>query len=166
MLSSRFLLVPMYLGLIIAMLAYDWAFMKELWEMSHGLLSGAAEHTKEFLLVGVLGLLDSAMIANLIVMIMIGSHSIFVREIKADSFEKGAMPRFLIGLTSGILKVKMGSSLVSVSSIHLLTAFMNTEHNSWEELSKKLLIHFAFITSAYVFCVMETKMHPPELGAH
>lgn len=156
LLASRYLLVPMYLGLIVAMLAYDYAFMAELWHMAKHLFT--VEDAKEFLLLGVLQLLDMAMIANLIIMIMIGSQSIFVDEID----QKGShMPRFLKGLTSGLLKVKMGASLVSVSSVHLLTDFMSIAHVSWDELLKKVILHSMFILAAYVFAVIEVKLHPP-----
>jgi len=157
LLSSRYLLVPMYLGLIGAMICYNYAFMCELFHMATHL--NTAENLKEFCLMGTLNLVDAAMVGNLIIMVMIGSHSIFVNEI--DSTRKG-MPRFIKGLTSGLLKVKLGSSLVSVSSVHLLAAFMNSGHESWEELSKKIALHVAFIISAFIFAMMEVKLHPPQ----
>lgn len=160
LLAARFMLVPMYVGLILVMFFYNYAFFLELCRMGVGIFHQTTE-LKEFLLMGALSLLDMAMIANLIVMIMIGSHSIFVAEILTKDFPGNRPPRFLIGLTSGLLKVKLGASLVSVSSIHLLGAFISTEHLEWSDLVKKLLIHGAFILSAFVFAKMEVELHPP-----
>jgi uncharacterized protein (TIGR00645 family) len=157
-LISRFFLIPMYVGLMVCMLMYNITFFKELWEMCHSFIE-MQENLKELLLLGVLSLLDMVMIANLIVMITIGSYSIFIKEI--DSANVTFAPRFLRGLTSGILKVKMGTSLVSVSSIHLLTDFMNAKHTSWDDLTKKMIIHIAFIISAFAFAKMEAIIHPP-----
>jgi uncharacterized protein (TIGR00645 family) len=163
LLKTRYLLVPMSFGLLFAMLLYDYAFFKDLWELFKSFFTAHdTEEMRHILLIGVLGLLDALMVANLIIMIMIGSHSIFVQEITNEYFHKGKMPRFLKGLTSGMLKAKMGSSLVSVSSIHLLAAFMDVEKTPWEDLNKKLIIHGAFIVSALVFAFIEIKFHPPE----
>ena len=159
LLGSRYLLVPMFIGLILSMLAYNYAFLCELWSLG-GSLFHHHEELKEFLLVSTLSLLDMAMIANLIIMIMIGSYSIFVSEIHAKKLGD-KMPRFLIGLTSGMLKIKMGASLVSVSSIHLLTMFMNTAHTDWDDLLKKILIHVMFIVAAVYFAKIEVMTHPP-----
>jgi uncharacterized protein (TIGR00645 family) len=158
-LISRFFLIPMYVGLMVCMLMYNFTFFKELWGMCHSFFDMKDENLKELLLLGVLSLLDMSMIANLIVMITIGSYSIFIKEINCENVTFA--PRFLRGLTSGILKVKMGTSLVSVSSIHLLTDFMNTKHSSWDDLLKKMFIHIAFIISAYAFAKMEAIIHPP-----
>jgi len=155
-LGCRFLLLPIYLGLVICMLFYNIAFFRDLWSLGASFMG---EHGEEYLLLGVLGLVDMAMIGSLVVMIIIGSYSVFVSEIRPEDM-RGRAPRFIIGLTSGILKVKMGMSLVSVSSIHLLAAFMS-EHSSWDSILKKLVIHLAFILSAFVFSRIEATLHPP-----
>ncbi len=90
------------------------------------------------LMLAVLTLIDITMIGNLIKMIITGSYQTFVEKITADHSEK---------VGSGLLKVKMGSSLVGVSSIHLLQSFINSSEQSNRELFVKVVIHMVFLLS-------------------
>jgi uncharacterized protein (TIGR00645 family) len=156
-LSGRYLIIPMYLGLTVGMVLYDITFFKELCH----LFIHPFDNAPEILMLGFLGLVDMTMIANLILTTTIGGYSIFVHEIRTNGNKR--MPRFLHHLTSGSLKIKMGGSLVGVSSIHLLTSFINVSNVSVADLTKQLVIHFSFIISALVMAKIETMCHPPEL---
>jgi len=132
--GSRWILVPFFLGLIIAQLFYCFKFVETVWELCksfHGL-----DETKLMLMV--LTLIDITMIANLIKMIIGGSYQTLVEKIAFDHSEK---------VGSGMLKVKMGSSLVGVSSIHLLQTFINSQSESFREIVVKCSIHLIFLVS-------------------
>jgi uncharacterized protein (TIGR00645 family) len=164
LMGSRFVLVPMYLGLSLYMAMYNIAFFGALW----GCLVDFTTHPNfrefsEILKLAAIDAVDSVMIANLIVMISCGSYSIFVREIDT---EREHLPRFIKGMTSGILKVKIGGSLVGVSAVHLLASFINAKAVGWDVLLKQLVIHLSFILSAWVFARMEVLLHPPEAKEH
>lgn len=126
--------MPFYLGLIVAQAIYCFKFMESLWELC--LHFQGMEETK--LMLAVLGLIDIVMIANLIKMIISGSYQSFVEKIENDHMEK---------VSSGYLKVKMGGSLVGVSSIHLLQAFINSAQVSTREVVIKASIHIIFLIS-------------------
>lgn len=165
-LASRYFLVPMYLGLIIYMAMYNVAFFGALYDSIREFITLHQDFKamKELLELAAIDGIDMVMIANLIVMITVGSHSIFVNEIEAHT-KSEHLPRFIKGLTSGILKVKMGASLVGVSAVHLLTSFINVNKIGWGALSMQLVIHLSFILSAFVFAKMEIMMHPPHAEA-
>ncbi len=159
-LGSRYTLIPVYVGLIAAIILYDINFFQQL---GH-LISNFRENTEETILLAVLGLVDIVMLTNMVLLILVGSYSIFVSEIHFDNIEN--RPRFLNALTTGTLKIKMGGSLIGVSSIHLLKSFINIEHVPTDALIKQLCIHFAFIISAFVFAKMENLLHPTTQTTH
>lgn len=132
--ESRFLLVPFYLGLIVAQVIYCYKFTLSLWELCHS-FRGMSETE---LMLAVLTLIDITMIANLIKMIISGSYQSFVEKMEKDHSEK---------ISSGYLKVKMGTSLIGVSSIHLLQAFINSAQVSTREIVVKSAIHLIFLIS-------------------
>lgn len=138
--ASRFLLVILYAGLTLGLAAYSYKFVEELWVM----LSSLPHLTTETTMLALLGLVDITMVANLIVMSSIGGFSIFIKQIKTEGMEN--KPRFMNNITSSGLKVKMGSSLVGVTSIHLLKKFIEG-NGTWQELSILLSIHGIFIIS-------------------
>lgn len=152
--ASRWVLAVMYLGMIAAMAAYTLKFAVELVRM----WADFRKSEEEALLLSVLSLVDITMIGNLIYVIMIGGYSIFVREI--DTHVLVDRPRWLQNINSGTLKIKMGVSLIGVSSIHLLKVFINSEHVSAEEVGKKLAIHFMFIVSTMALAWVDHYLHP------
>ncbi len=132
--QSRWLLVPFYIGLIIAQLFYCFKFTETVWE-----LCKTFHHLDETkLMLVVLTLIDITMIANLIKMIIGGSYQTLVEKINLDHSEK---------IGSGMLKVKMGSSLVGVSSIHLLQTFINCNAETTRDIIVKSGIHVIFLIS-------------------
>jgi len=140
--SSRWLLIPFYLGLFVTMLVYTSVYVKEIWHLigTMGILE------KDTILLITLELVDIVMIANLVKMIITGSYHSFVSK---DHGVDGEM------VSSGMLKVKMSTSLIGVSSIHLLQAFINAAHVSTDVLQKQIGIHIVFLVGALVLAVID-----------
>jgi len=131
--NSRWLLLPFYLGLIVAQMFYCICFCQTVWHLCTTF--GSMDETS--LMLVVLTLIDITMIANLIKMIIVGSYQTFIEKISNDHSEK---------ISSGLLKVKMGSSLIGVSSIHLLQSFINPSASN-REIIIKCSIHMIFLIS-------------------
>lgn len=140
--GSKWLLVPFYFGLIVAQTVYLFWFCKDVWH----LLWSAGYMTKEGGMLIILELVDIVMIANLIKMIISGSYTSFITKDHEEKSEKSS---------SGLLKVKMASSLVGVSSIHLLQSFINAESLDWDVIIKQLWMHGAFLVGALILMVIE-----------
>lgn len=148
--GSKWILIPFYLGLIIAQIVYLYWFSKDLVHM----LSTATTVTKEEGMLIVLELVDVVMIANLIKMIIAGSYTSFITKVHSEDCEHGPIEPS-DNASSGMLKVKMATSLVGVSSIHLLQTFINAEKILWETISKQLLIHGVFLLGALILMMIE-----------
>ena len=142
--GSKWLLIPFYLGLIVVMIIYTWIYSKEIFH----LVVNVNQLNKESVMLVVLEIVDIVMIANLVKMIITGSYTSFVCRDKthADESERAS---------SGMLKVKMSTSLIGVSSIHLLQTFINSENTNPDQLHKQLLIHGIFIVGALVLSVID-----------
>jgi uncharacterized protein (TIGR00645 family) len=150
--ASRYVLVPMYLGLIAVQTAYAIKFVIECFTMLRGFLA----MEENVLLVSALSLVDMVMIANLINMVIVGSQSSFVAELHVDPTAK---PSWLKHISSGILKIKMGTSLIGVSVIHLLRSFIDADTVKWDTLEKQLWICGAFLLSSVVLAFIEYVTH-------
>lgn len=164
--SIRWGLVPMYLGLWIAMISYNIHFFLELMgflvEFSPVFPFVNFPHNggNEYLL-WILGLIDITMIGNLVVMTTIGGFSTFVRAF--DTSGRFRMPHWLVGLDSNTLKIKMGMSLVAVSAIHLLKTFMDSHHHAdWDVVLQQCLIHGVFIFTTIAF-TMNARLMPHKI---
>lgn len=140
--SSKWILLPFYLGLFVVMGLYLKEFCHDLWNMLH------MEHTKESILLTALEMVDIVMIANLIKMIITGSYNSFID--KTHGKEGG-------NVSSGLLKVKMGTSLIGVSSIHLLQVFIETgiHPKDWNVVNQQLAIHGMFLVGAAILAWIE-----------
>ena len=115
--GSRWLLAPIYLGMIIAQGLYTWKFLQGLWHLAWDVNTS----TEVAFLQGVLGLIDFLMVANLIVMVVIGGYATFVS--KLDLEDHPDRPAWLDHIDPGTLKTKLAGALIGVSGIHLLTTF-------------------------------------------
>ncbi len=163
--SIRWGLVPMYLGLWVAIIAYNFFFMQELFHYMIDTHHGGwvfKPHNETDYLLWILGLIDMSMIGNLVVMTTIGGFSTFVRAF--DTSGRFRMPHWLVGLDSNTLKIKMGMSLVGVSAIHLLRTFMAVENSSWDIVLKACLIHVIFMFTTLAFTINARFM--PHKAAH
>lgn len=116
---SRWLQAPLYFGLIVAQGAYVWHFMVELYHLLHE-VPGI---TEEKIMLSVLGLIDVVMIANLLIMVIIGGYETFVSRLDLKGHPD--QPEWLSHVNAGILKVKLAMALIGISSVHLLKSFIH-----------------------------------------
>ena len=140
--ASRWIQAPLYGGLIVAELLYAYKFLVELWEMVVHIQS--LEETKFML--GVLGLIDVTMVANLLTMVVIGGYATFVSKLSLDGHPD--RPDWLSHVDPGTIKVKLAASLIGISSIHLLKAFVDVANEDPEHIKWKIFIHMTFLGSA------------------
>ncbi|MCK9382032.1 MAG: TIGR00645 family protein [Sulfuritalea sp.] len=139
---SRWLQAPLYLGLIVAQGVYVYQFMLEL---AHLVTKAGALTDSEVMLI-VLGLIDVVMIANLLIMVIIGGYETFVSRLDLEGHPD--QPEWLSHVNAGVLKVKLAVALISISSIHLLRTFINAEHVADRVIVAQVAIHVAFLVSA------------------
>lgn len=155
--AIRWGLVPMYAGLWVAIMAYAFKMGLEIVDLA----SKVFPMTLEDLMLRVIGLIDMIMVGNLVVMMAVGGYSIFVREFDLSSITN--RPRWMNGLNSSALKIKMGMSLIGVSSVHLLKTFMEASKVSASQIVTEVGIHLVFILTTLGYCVISTYLqHPPE----
>lgn len=152
---SRWLQLPLYLGLILAQAIYVFLFLKELWH----LVSHAASLTETNVMLVVLGLIDVVMISNLLIMVIIGGYETFVSRLGLEGHPDE--PEWLDHVNAGVLKVKLSMALISISSIHLLKTFIDPDQHTSQALMWQVLIHLAFLLSAFVMAwVDRLTSHP------
>ncbi len=157
---SRWLQAPLYLGLIVAQGVYVWQFMRELWH----LVSDLSHLTEESIMLIVLGLVDVVMVANLLIMVIIGGYETFVSRI--DLSQHPDQPEWLSHVNANVLKVKLAMSIVGISSIHLLRTFINAEHLTSQTMLWQTLIHLTFVASALALVWIDRVMQGTINSAH
>lgn len=151
--ASRWLLAPIYFGLSLALLALGIKFFQEVLHILPTVLSMAEAD----LVLAILSLIDIALVGGLLVMIMLSGYENFVSQINmGDDVEKLS---WLGKLDSGSLKQKVAASIVAISSIHLLKAFMNAEHIDTERLQWYVIIHLTFVVSALGMAYVDKMNH-------
>ena len=116
--SSRWLQLPLYLGLIVAQGVYVFLFVKELWHLIHE----APNLTEQTIMLIVLGLIDVVMISNLLVMVIVGGYETFVSRLGLEGHPD--QPEWLSHVNASVLKVKLAMAIIGISSIHLLKTFI------------------------------------------
>jgi len=116
--SSRWLQLPLYLGLIVAQGVYVFLFLKELWHLIHD----APQLTEQSIMLIVLGLIDVVMISNLLVMVIVGGYETFVSRLNLQGHPD--QPEWLSHVNASVLKVKLAMAIIGISSIHLLKTFI------------------------------------------
>jgi uncharacterized protein (TIGR00645 family) len=116
--SSRWLQLPLYLGLIVAQGVYVFLFIKELWH----LIQEAPTLTEQSIMLIVLGLIDVVMISNLLVMVIVGGYETFVSRLNLQGHPD--QPEWLSHVNASVLKVKLAMAIIGISSIHLLKTFI------------------------------------------
>lgn len=149
-LSSRWLLVAFYLGLVAALAVYAFSFGYKFLKVAGGVF----ELDDAQMILAMLGLIDAALVASLIVMVMISGYENFVSRFDEGEDEVS----FLGKLDSGSLKIKVASSIVAISSIHLLQVFLNVEQYTDTRIMWLTLMHLAFVVSAVMLGFLETLM--------
>lgn len=140
--ASRWLLAPIYFGLSLALLAIGIKFFQEVIHI----LPAVLQTSEADLVLVVLSLVDIALVGGLLVMVMLSGYENFVSRI--DIKEGGEKLDWLGKLDSGSLKQKVAASIVAISSIHLLKAFMNAQQIDNDKLMWYVIIHMTFVISA------------------
>ena len=140
--SSRWIQAPLYAGLIVAELLYAYKFLVELWHM----VTHITNMEETVFMLGVLGLIDVTMVANLLTMVVIGGYATFVS--KLDLEHHPDRPDWLTHVDPGTIKIKLAASLIGISSIHLLKGFVDVANGNPEHLKWKIFIHMTFLASA------------------
>ncbi|MEZ0233074.1 MAG: TIGR00645 family protein [Methylophilaceae bacterium] len=140
--GSRWLQVPLYLGLIIAQGVYVFHFMVEL---IHLVQKVPDMHEADIMLI-VLGLIDVVMISNLLIMVIVGGYETFVSRLNLKGHPDE--PDWLSHVNANLLKVKLATAIIGISSIHLLKTFINAPNLDEKVLIWQTVIHMAFVASA------------------
>lgn len=147
--SSRWLLAPIYLGLSLTLLILAIKFFQELWHLfAHILEMGESD-----MILVVLAMIDLALVASLVVMVMFSGYENFVSRI--DVRGTGDKLDWLGKLDAGTLKLKVAASIVAISSIHLLQAFVNIPQIPNDKLLWYVVIHLTFVVSALLLGVLD-----------
>ena len=165
--ASRWLQVPLYLGLIVAQGVYVILFLKELWHLvTHVTTFGEQE-----IMLVVLGLIDVVMISNLLIMVIIGGYETFVSRLRLQNHPD--QPEWLDHVNASVLKIKLAMAIIGISSIHLLRTFieagaLGSGKNAYTEAGVmwQTIIHVVFILSAVGIAAVERMGHPPAPAAH
>ncbi|PWB97183.1 TIGR00645 family protein [Homoserinimonas hongtaonis] len=155
---SRWLQAPLYLGLIYAQVVYVVVFLFELVHLAQDVLADPTKIQASVVMLGVLGLIDVVMIANLMIMTIIGGYETFVSKLNLD--KNPDRPEWLSHVNSNVLKTKLAMSIIGISSIHLLKTFIevadlgaDTTDLTGETYTSsgvlwQVVIHMVFIASA------------------
>ena len=176
--ASRWLQLPLYLGLIVAQAIYVWLFWQELYylvlatfgepnALTHILDSVTGEGgqrpakpNETVLMLVVLGLIDVVMISNLLIMVIVGGYETFVSRMNLEGHPD--QPEWLSHVNASVLKVKLATAIIGISSIHLLKTFINAAHYSDKVIIAQTVIHITFLLSAVAIAASDRLMpHAP-----
>jgi uncharacterized protein (TIGR00645 family) len=147
--ASRWLQLPLYLGLIVAQCVYVALFLKELWH----LVTHTFTFSEQQIMLVVLGLIDVVMISNLLIMVIVGGYETFVSRLELQNHPD--QPEWLSHVNASVLKIKLAMAIIGISSIHLLRTFieaggLGSGRTLYTEsgVMWQALIHGLFILSA------------------
>jgi len=162
--ASRWLQLPLYLGLIAAQAVYVWHFLLELSHLVEAVFGNQAALqalvtsigykpevqitalNETVIMLVVLALIDVVMISNLLIMVIVGGYETFVSRLGLDDHPD--QPEWLGHVNASVLKVKLGLSIIGISSIHLLKTFINAANYDVKVLMWQTIIHVVFLGSA------------------
>jgi uncharacterized protein (TIGR00645 family) len=181
--ASRWLQLPLYLGLIVAQCVYVYHFWVELTHLISAVLGDqqaldlliksigykanpgwVPKLDETVIMLVVLGLIDVVMISNLLIMVIVGGYETFVSRMNLEDHPD--QPEWLSHVNASVLKVKLATAIIGISSIHLLKTFINAENYSDKVLLWQTLIHIAFLFSALAIAMADRLMAPTQSGAH
>jgi uncharacterized protein (TIGR00645 family) len=175
--ASRWLQLPLYLGLIVAQAIYVWLFWQELYYLLMATFgdSGALNHVLDsvtveggarpskpnetVLMLVVLGLIDVVMISNLLIMVIVGGYETFVSRMGLESHPD--QPEWLSHVNASVLKVKLATAIIGISSIHLLKTFINAAAYDEKTIIAQVGIHITFLLSAIAIAAADRVMPQP-----
>ena len=162
--ASRWLQLPLYLGLIAAQAVYVFHFWVELIHLLEAAFGSQAALEKLITSIGykqampvpvlnetvimlvVLALIDVVMISNLLIMVIVGGYETFVSRLNLEGHPD--QPEWLSHVNASVLKVKLATAIIGISSIHLLKTFINADNYSDRVLIAQTVIHITFLLSA------------------
>ena len=173
---SRWLQLPLYLGLILAQCVYVFHFWVELVHLIEAVFGdrtaldilvagigykgdfggGAPKLNETIIMLVVLGLIDVVMISNLLIMVIVGGYETFVSRMNLKNHPD--QPEWLSHVNASVLKVKLATAIIGISSIHLLKTFINAENYTEKVLLWQTLIHVAFLLSALAIAATDRMM--------
>ena len=162
--ASRWLQLPLYAGLIVAQAVYVYKFLLELMHLVQAALGNEAalqalvtsigykttipinSLTETVIMLVVLALIDVVMISNLLIMVIVGGYETFVSRMGLEGHRD--QPEWLSHVNASVLKVKLATAIIGISSIHLLKTFINADNYTDRVLIAQTVIHIAFLFSA------------------
>ena len=150
--GSRWLQAPLYLGLIVAQGVYVYQFMLELIHLVTKI--GSLGETE--IMLSVLGLIDVVMIANLLIMVIVGGYETFVSRLDLEKHPD--QPDWLSHVNASVLKVKLAMALIGISSIDLLRSFINADQLADRVIMWRIAIHVTFLVSALALAYTDRAM--------
>jgi len=183
--ASRWLQLPLYLGLIVAQAVYVVHFLVELLHLveaafgskdalqalitSIGYKTTAPVGTlnETVIMLVVLALIDVVMISNLLIMVIVGGYETFVSRMDLEGHRD--QPEWLSHVNASVLKVKLATAIIGISSIHLLKTFINADNYTDRVLIAQTVIHIAFLLSAMAIAYTDklmTSNAPQGGGSH
>ena len=172
---TRWLQLPLYIGLILAQVVYVYHFWVELVDLVGALMGngtalshilsattvdGAAPQarlTETTIMLVVLGLIDVVMISNLLIMVIVGGYDTFVSRVALDNHPD--QPEWLDHVNASVLKVKLAAAIIGISSIHLLKTFINVSNYSEHAVMWQTIIHTIFLLSALALALIDKLMN-------
>jgi uncharacterized protein (TIGR00645 family) len=180
--ASRWLQLPLYLGLIVAQIVFVVEFWVELVDLVRAasgdpqsiralwcavqnchFLDGPGAPVPDALnetliMLAVLALIDVVLISNLLVMVIVGGYETFISRLGLEDHPDE--PQWLSHINAGVLKVKLSMAIIGISAIQLLKTFINAEQYDVKTLVAQISIHLAFLLSAYVMAVCDRLIAP------
>ena len=185
--ATRWLQLPLYLGLIAAQGVYVYHFWVELVHLLEAVFGSQTalqalvtsigyktegvptKLTEAIIMLVILGLIDVVMISNLLIMVIVGGYETFVSRIYLEQHPD--QPEWLSHVTASVLKVKLAMAIIGISSIHLLKTFINAANYDEKVLIWQTIIHIAFLLSAIAIAftyklLNQTRVIGNEADAH
>jgi uncharacterized protein (TIGR00645 family) len=179
--ASRWLQMPLYLGLIVAQGVYVWHFFVELYHLVMAAFGSQPDVAalvssigyksevpitalnETVIMLVVLALIDVVMISNLLIMVIVGGYETFVSRMNLENHPD--QPEWLSHVNASVLKVKLATAIIGISSIHLLKTFINAANYTEQVLMWQTLIHLVFLLSAMAIAYTDKLMRGDEHAA-
>jgi uncharacterized protein (TIGR00645 family) len=176
--ASRWLQLPLYLGLIVAQAVYVFHFGVELYHLVGAAFGSQVDidtlvkssgYVSEVRITGlnetvimlvVLALIDVVMISNLLIMVIVGGYETFVSRMNLENHPD--QPEWLSHVNASVLKVKLATAIIGISSIHLLKTFINANNYTEKVLMYQTIIHIVFLLSAMAIAYTDKLMSNSE----
>jgi uncharacterized protein (TIGR00645 family) len=175
--ASRWLQLPLYIGLIAAQAVYVVHFLLELWHLIGAALGSSTDLAaliksigyksdititnlnETIIMLVVLALIDVVMISNLLIMVIVGGYETFVSRMNLEDHPD--QPEWLSHVNASVLKVKLATAIIGISSIHLLKTFINAANYDEKVLMWQTIIHVVFLFSAMAIAMTDRLMSHP-----